>query len=268
MDEPTPFADLNGVLDQLLEGIRASLGPNFCGLYLQGSFAIGDADAYSDVDFIVATNDEVSDEELERLQGLHDRLFALDVAWAQHLEGSYVPTASLRRKDADRRTYLFLDNGATELVHDNHCNTDVVRWVLREHGVRLAGPDARTLIDPVTAGQLNREMLATVDEYVEWAPEPTKAGRMSRWKQPYLVTTLCRILHTLETGRVSTKRASLEWSREALPSEWRSLIQQALDDRPDPWRRVHEAADERTIEETLAFVDWAAATAKTRPRTR
>jgi hypothetical protein len=37
--------------------------------------------------------------------------------------------------DPSRTPFPFLDNGATELVWDNHCNTAVVRWTLRERGV-------------------------------------------------------------------------------------------------------------------------------------
>jgi len=131
-------------------------------------------------------------------------------------------------------------------------NTELVRWVLREHAVTLDGPDPSTLVDPVTTEQLRAEARAMADEYVAWAhQEPT-----SRWKQPYLVTTFCRILHTLETGRLVSKQAALEWARGELPNEWRDLVQRALDERPDPWRRVHEPADEAIVAETLAFADW------------
>jgi predicted nucleotidyltransferase len=96
---PTPFLDLNGVLDELVKGAQANLGENLVGAYLQGSFAVGDADVHSDVDFIVVTNDEVTAEQEAALQEVHRRLFALDVPWAQHLEGSYVTRELLRRVD-------------------------------------------------------------------------------------------------------------------------------------------------------------------------
>ena len=38
---PTPYADLNAVLGDLLKQARATLGTNFCGADLQGSFALG-----------------------------------------------------------------------------------------------------------------------------------------------------------------------------------------------------------------------------------
>ncbi|MDQ5819920.1 MAG: DUF4111 domain-containing protein [Actinomycetota bacterium] len=262
------------MLRELVSSAREILAENFCGAYLQGSFAVGDADEHSDVDFILATHDEVSDEQLAALQAMHKRIYALDSPWAQHLEGSYVPKAALRRVGPERSPYWFLDNGASELVRDSHCNTAVVRWVLRERGIVLEGPDPTSLVEPVTKAQLRAEALAGVEEYVAFAYEPQDRfkdahGRgpdMSRWKQPYLVLTFCRLLHTLDAGIVASKRESGEWALRALESEWASLIQQALDDRPDPWGRVLRPADPEITARTLEFADYAASSAAARTR--
>ncbi len=257
----TEYPDLNAVLRELVADAREILTGNFCGAYLQGSFAVGDADVHSDVDFIVVTHDEVSAPQLEGLQAMHKKLFALEVPWAQHLEGSYVPKERLRRVDPAGLPYLYLDNGASELIWDEHCNTAVVRWSLREHGVVLAGPDPKTLVDPVSAEQLRSETRETMREWVEWAHAPTKAGSMSRWLQPLLVLSYCRMLHTLENGRVSSKREAGEWALGALDPEWRELVQRALDDRPDPWERVYQPADPEAVERTRAFIEYALAEA-------
>lgn len=255
--KPTSCPELNAVLRDLVLSARTTLAENFCGAYLQGSFAFGDADEHSDVDFLIVTNDKVSDAQLGQIQSMHTRIYAIQVPWAQHLEGSYVPRESLRHVDPSRSAYLFLDNSASELVWDDHCNTAVTRWILREHGIVLAGPDPKGLIDPVPAEQLRDEALVRVREYADWAPEPTEAGPMSRWKQPYLVLTFCRMLHTLENGRVVSKREAAEWALTTLHPEWSGLIQRALDERADPWIRVHQAADSELVDRTLAFSDYA-----------
>ena len=240
------------MLGELVDGARATLGASFCGAYLHGSFATGDADESSDVDFVVVVDDELTPDQVHGLQVLHRRLHALESRWAQHLEGSYIPRRHLRRVDWSHRPFLYLDNGATELVRDPHCNTAVTRWLVREHGVILAGPDPKTLVDPVTPFDLRREARARVLEYVEWAHELTA---MSRWEQPYLVLTLCRLLFTIATGRVAAKREAGEWALEALDGEWAPLIRQALADRADPWERVHQIADQDLAARTVAFAD-------------
>jgi len=257
VDDPTLYPELNGVLRELVAGVRIILAESFRGAYLQGSFAVGDADVHSDVDFIVVTREEVDVAQLAALQTLHGRLYAIKVPWAQHLEGSYVPGDRLRQVDPSRSPYLYLDNGASELIWDNHCNTAVVRWSLREHGVVLAGPDPKSLVEPVSAAQLRSGALTSMREWASWAPSPTKAGSMSRWKQPYLVLSFCRTLHTLESGRVVSKREAGEWALGALDSGWTTLVRAALDDRPDPWLRVHQPADPRAVDRTFAFIDYA-----------
>jgi hypothetical protein len=257
MKEPTAYPELNEVLRELVSSIQAILGENFCGAYLQGSFAIGDADEHSDVDFIIVTHEEVGDEQVAELEAMQKRLYELDTPWAQHLEGSYFPRELLRRVQPNRAPLLYFDNGETQPAWDNHCNTAVVRWSLREHGVVLAGPDPQDLIEPVKAEDLRREVREAMVEFAAWARSPTKAGGMSRWMQPYLVLNFCRMLQTLETGEIASKKAGGEWGLAALDSEWADLIQQALDDRPDPWRRVYEPADPAVAQRTLAFVDYA-----------
>jgi predicted nucleotidyltransferase len=254
----TPYAELDALLAELVAGAREILGDNFVGAYLHGSFAVGDADERSDVDFLVVIERELREDERRELQELHERLFRLPTHWAQHLEGSYVPRDQLRRLDPGSTPWFYFDNGATEPAWDPHDNTAVVRWSLREHGVVLAGPDPKTLVEPVSAAELRAEALAAIPEFVAWAPEPTKAGGMSRWKQPYLVLNLCRMLHTLETGAVSSKRKGGEWALEALAPEWRGLIRRALDEEDDPWPLVYEQADPEVVERTLAFVEYAA----------
>jgi Domain of unknown function (DUF4111)/Nucleotidyltransferase domain len=243
---------------ELVAGVSEVLGDGFCGAYLQGSFAVGDADAYSDVDFIVVTEDEVTPEQRSELQALHQRLYVLPAPWAQHLEGSYVPREVLRRSDPDRRPLLYLDNGATELKLDDHDNTAVVRWSLREHGVVLAGPDPRELVDPITADELRAEMRWAIGLWQEWF---RSIDSIDRRALAVAVLTHARILHTVAIGEVTSKRAAGEWALQALDPEWAPLIRWALEDRPDPWTKVHEPADPALLRRTLQFNDYAGAAA-------
>lgn len=258
MPATTCFPDLDSLLDDLVTSVRGILGDAFVGAYLLGSFALGDADEHSDVDFLVVTDPEVSAAQLVELQIMHARLYRRDTPWGQHLEGSYIARDLLRRLDRARTPLPFLDNGARELVSDPHCNTAVVRWTLRERGVALAGPEPDTLVDEITHAALGDEMRWMVAEYGAWARDPAEPP-MSRWKQPYLVLTTCRILHTSATGVVGSKREAAVWALGHLDHAWVDLIEGALVDRADPWRKVHEQADAALAERTQAFCDYALA---------
>ena len=253
----TGFAELDALLADFVAAVRAVLGDNFVGAYMTGSFAIGDADVHSDVDWLVVTEQTPSEVEQRGLNELHAKLYERETPWAQHLEGSYAPREQLRRPGPEE--WLFLDNGATTLEWDKHCNTSVVRWTVRERPAVLAGPDPRELIDPVPADALRAEAAPVLAEVAAWAHEPHvgNPSGMSRWKQPYVVLTLCRALHTTETGTVCSKREAGEWAKRALDPEWRDLIQQALDDRPNPWLRVEQDSTPALVERTRAFADAA-----------
>lgn len=244
------------MLYELVTSIQAVLGDNFSAAYLQGSFAVGDWDTHSDVDFLVAIEHEISEADLSALQAMHARIYALDSHWAKHLEGSYVPKQTLRRGDPTRAPLLYLDNGSQALVRSNHDNELVVRWVVRECGITLAGPDPVELIDPVPADDLRQEVLATMRDWAQQIfahPDPMD----NRWYQPFAVLSYCRMLHTLQTGRVESKLAGAHWARSALESHWAGLIQCAWDERPNPSLKVRQKADPGDFKSTLDFIRYA-----------
>lgn len=253
-DEPTGFPELNEVLRQLVAVAREAVSANFCGAYLQGSFAVGDADVYSDVDFMVVTHDEISAGQTRAIAARHAQIHAGSIPWAQHLEGSYVEKAALRRVDPGQAGWIYFDNGSTRLERSAHDNNAVTRWTLREHGVVLAGPDPETLVDPVSADQLRTEVLATIRDWaVDLRADPE--GMDNGWRQPHCVLSYCRTLHTLAVGRVTSKPDAGRWALSHLDARWHPLIQRALDDRPDPWLRVHRPAHPGTVDATWDFID-------------
>jgi hypothetical protein len=141
--QPTPYPELDAVLQELVSSIQDILRDNFVGAYLQGSFAIGDFDQHSDVDFIIVTHQDLNDEQVAALQRMHERIYHLPVSWAQHLEGSYFPKELLKDYTQRGGEVWYVDHGATVIIRHKHCNTLVVRWTLREKGVTLHGPPSR-----------------------------------------------------------------------------------------------------------------------------
>lgn len=252
---PTPYPELNSVLQDLVESARAILDGNFVGAYLQGSFAVGDFDVHSDVDFIIVTGQDLSDAEVAALRAVHERIYGLDVAWAQHLEGSYFPRDALRQHAQRDALLWFLDHGSHSLIPSDHCNTVVVRWVVREMGVTLAGPPPRTLVDPIPVATLRHDILATMRE---WGHEIlTNPDQYSNWfYQTYIVLNYCRMLHDLHNGFPGSKRAGAEWARGTLDPTWRALIDRTWAGRPNPAASVRQPADPADFQATLTFVQY------------
>ncbi|MBP8247450.1 MAG: DUF4111 domain-containing protein [Phenylobacterium sp.] len=276
----TPYADLNDVLDQLVTGARAVLGDNFIGAYLQGSFAVGDFDEASDVDFLIVTARDITLAEQLALQALHAELFKLPSPWAQHLEGSYAPAAILRRWSTEPRDppeeprapgwadpgmadmparaypFLYLDNGADHLVRSEHDNSQVVRWCLREKGIALAGPPPAELVEEVTPEALRAEIRALFRRVTTlWLGG--SVGIDQAWLQAFIVTHYCRMLHSLETGTVTSKKAASAWAKRRLDPRWAELIDRAWAIGRSPLAVKLAPADPQAATETLAFIRYA-----------
>lgn len=195
--QPTAFAELNGVLADLVTGSSRILGDNLAGAYLQGSFAVGDADLYSDCDFLIPVHSPLTGEQEAGLRALHDDLPTREGHWTRHLEGSYPLLADLRSLDGLGREWLFVDHGWREMQWSTHCNTEVARWSLRERGVVLAGPPPSSFMEPVPADSVRARMRQEIPDVV--ADITSWISLDVAWGQRYLVTTVCRMLYSLAT---------------------------------------------------------------------
>ncbi len=253
---PTPDAELNALLHDLVRNAQRILGGHFVGAYLQGSFAIGDWDEDSDVDFLVVMEGDLSEAEISALQVLHGQLYDQPTHWAKHLDGSYFPKEYLAKEDVAHHELWYLDNTSRELIRSPHDNTLVLRWILRERGITLAGIDPHLLIDPVPTVNLRREVLARMkwwaDEVFRDPPELDNG-----WYQPYAVLSFCRMLKTLQSGAVVSKLAGARWAQTTLDERWRDLIEHAWQQRPDPTSKARQKADPADFAITLEFLRYA-----------
>ncbi len=251
---PTDYPELNELLVELVARVASILGNNFVGAYVVGSFALGAGDLRSDCDFLIVTEHRVTAEQERALRELHDEIPARPGHWPHELEGSYAPRADLATLAALDEEWLYIDHGWRTMQWSTHCNTEDVRWTLRERGITLAGPDPRQLVAEVPANVFRKKMPAQIESFL---PDLfTWTNFEIGWAQRYAVTTLCRMLYTLETGEVTSKPASLEWAKHALSPAWHDLIQQAIDDRTLGWD-PGDPPRNGSVEKTIAFAAYA-----------
>lgn len=255
--EPTPFPDLNSVLAEFVAGLRDALGDNLCGVYLVGSFAMGDCDGRSDVDFLVATHRELTGNEEEALRLLHAEIYESPVVWAQHLDGSYAPKGMLRSpRGVEPWPALWLHNDSSVPVWGRHSNLAISRWLLRERGIVLAGPPPREVAAPVSYGELRAEVRARMHRYAVRTRAWTVSGEdravldyLGLRSPAYVVLMFCRLLHTLASGSIVAKREAAEWAIRELDPRWKDLIRAALDGGSD--------ASPPSAGEARPFIDYA-----------
>jgi hypothetical protein len=81
------------------------------------------------------------------------------------------------------------------------------------------------------------------------------------WAQRYAVTTLCRMLYTLDTAAVVPKQQALRWAIARPDPIWTDLLEQVLVDRElgfDPDAQPRPGS----IEKTIAFAEYATIVAR------
>ncbi len=205
------------------------------GMYLHGSLANGGFDEHSDIDVVFVTNDAVSEQSFSALHTLHTELARLDSPWASQLEVSYIPKDALRRFDRANITHPHLGRGRDEALNrmDHDVDWIIQRHILRERGIVVSGPDPKTLIDPVSSGDLQR---AVGEGMRLWfhpiLANPSEISR--RGYQSFFVLSLCRMLYTLRYGEIISKQAAARWAMDALDADWKPLIERALIGRQHP----------------------------------
>jgi predicted nucleotidyltransferase len=259
---PTPYPEVNSILNALLADIQTILGEQFIGLYLYGSLAYGGFDTDSDVDFVVVTRNELQDSLVSKLQDMHTKIAMLDCWCATQLEGSYTPLQALQNYDPVRALHLHIDRGRDEqlkrmrieqprLSHAWWGGWVLLRAVLREYGLTLAGPEPKTLVTQVSPDELKQANLAILQGWatnlLENPAELTKFGY-----QAYTVLTLCRSLYTLEYGRIASKPVAADWAQERLGEPWKTLIEHACTGRHNPGK----TASQEDMNGTLEFIHF------------
>jgi hypothetical protein len=205
-------------------------------MYLSGSLAVGDFDPHtSDIDLVIVTDAPLPEALFAALREMHARFAAGGSPWAERLEAVYIPEPALRSGAPTGAKYPVLERGGALALEPLEDAWSVQRHTLREHGRVVAGPEPRTLLDPVDPDDMRREGSAIAGEWLDQAcADPSwLAWFRQRENQAFVVLTLCRLLYTLKTGAVASKPAAARWAQQTLGPRWAGLIERALTGQKD-----------------------------------
>jgi hypothetical protein len=246
-------ADVTGMLEALLAGLRDGLGENLVGVYLRGSLVLGGfIPATSDIDVLAVTERTLTAAEFTALVALHTYLAALPNPYANRMEMAYIDRASLRRFESGL-CHPTLGQGETLAWSEHRDNWILERWAVRMHGVALHGPDPRTLIDPIASDDLRAAVRVRLQDWVDWTDQPDDPDwLLPRSHKAYVVETMCRALYTLACGALCAKPHAVTWAMVTLPEPWRSTVERA-----QAWR-TDTTLDLAIVPEVMRFVRWAA----------
>jgi len=260
-----PYPELREVLTIFVAEVQAELVKNLVGIYLVGSLASGDFDSDSDVDFLVVINTDLTPANTQNLQDIQRKIHQMDCYPARHLEGSYITLLDLNDWHiVGKKKLYYFDNGSTSYEWSVHDNNWHVRWILRERGIPLVGPEPETLLPPIPIDELRGEVKASmhiIKQFFEESLDQPLNFFNSQFGQSFVVLTCCRILHTLRIGEVQSKKAGAIWAQQAVDPAWRNFIECAWADREGVrfGAKIGQRADEKLLGETLVFIEYAIA---------
>jgi hypothetical protein len=247
--QPTPYADVNALLESLRSHLQRIFQEKLVGLYLYGSLTAGDFDpGISDVDLLAVTSTDVTGAEFEALRAMHGDIDCSNPEWDDRIEVVYLSSMALSNFRLATGPIVISPGEPFHVREDEPLLEWLELWyIIRETGVTLFGPSPDTIIPPIAKA-----------EFVQWvrkyaASMGTGFNRLQdRKNQAYAILTMCRALYTFRSGgeQISKRQAAL-WAQRELP-EWAWLIWNALAWR-EAWRE--EGVDHQaTYGETVRFI--------------
>ena len=184
---------------------------------------------------------------------------------AKHLEGSYISIDDLNNWGivGQKKLYYF-DNGSTTYEQSTHDNQWHVRWILRERGITLVGQKPETILRAIPLQELLNEIKTTMLQVMKLFEDEINRPLSffnSRFGQSFAVLTYCRMLHTLHTGTVQSKKAAMKWAKQFMTPQWVKIIDQAWNEREGVrfGAKISQRAESTLLYETLEFIKYAIA---------
>ncbi len=143
--------DINRLLAELLDRIRAILGGEVLAVYLYGSLVAGDFDPdVSDIDLLVVTSAELDGRSSDGLKAMHEDFARQHAGWRDRIEVAYVSAEGLRTFKHRSSKIGIISPG--EPFHSKEAGVDwLINWyVVREQGVPLFGPAPELFIEEMS----------------------------------------------------------------------------------------------------------------------
>lgn len=230
--------EVSALLDGIAKDFPVMFGDRLTGIYLYGSLTQEAFDpTRSDIDCIVVTRSELSDEDFTAVGEWLERSSAAN-PWTVRLQMGFLIRTQVLVMNSKACLYQF-----GRLVR---CGSDgnPIFWMnILKSGITLYGEPAAEFVPDITPAILH-EALVRETGYLrdEFANENSEWRGVPKYRS-YAVLTLCRILYSHATGEIGSKPVAARWARGALPAELQEIVDRALKDgdwAEIPLRRIRE----------------------------
>jgi predicted nucleotidyltransferase len=214
-------------LDKIVTVFKEEMKDNLIGIYLHGSLAMGCFNpTKSDIDFLVVAEKELTIEVkksiAKKLLALHEELpndggLEMSILLERHLKQFVYPTPfELHYSSLHKEKYSKDENYICGGLEDPDLAAHIV--VTYHRGFVLYGKPIREVFQPIPKQYYVQSILSDVQNAKEAIVE----------SPVYYTLNLCRVLYFLKDGIVSSKKEGGEWAATSLPSKYKNLVNECL----------------------------------------
>ncbi|CAN5443094.1 N/A [soil metagenome] len=248
--QPTPFSDVNEILQEVQNGIVSVLGEALIGIYLYGSLTYdGYTARVSDLDLLAALKADLDPAAIPLLTHMHEEIVARHPEWTDRIEAIYISKQALQTYKSQRSPIAVISPGEPLHFREEQAGDDwLMNWYLvLEHGQVICGPPAEEIIAPASIDDFIKSVREHARNWGLWVDNLTTSKSRS-----YAILTMCRTLYTDRNRAHVSKQVAADWVASELP-EFQGLINDALTLRVIPHEEA-EASGKVSMEETKRFV--------------
>jgi aminoglycoside adenylyltransferase-like protein/nucleotidyltransferase-like protein len=217
-------AKASTLLADLAAQLPVVLGRNLVGIYLYGSVTDGAFNPKrSDIDCIVLMRRDLSDAQFRKTE-----------AWLAQTAKSNPCTTRLQMLFLAKNELLIMNTSGCLYQFGvlTRCGSDgnPIIWLdFLRSGKVLFGPRPESFLPEITPKMffqaLERELGYLREEIIE---KPKSEWRDVPTYRAYAVLTVCRILYSLRSGSIVSKRRAAKWAIKNFPENWSEIIRPAL----------------------------------------
>ena len=244
----TQYTEVDMLISELCETLKAALGSNLKGLYLFGSLIGGDFDEQkSDIDLLAIVENVISESELQKLKEAHELFVTNHPHWDNRVEVTYVSVAGMKHFKSMPNKIARISPG-----EDLHYREMDIDWLMDWHmvqvqGQTILGPPPETYIPHITKEEYVQSIRKILLQHEASANQARHKGYQS-----YIVMSFCRNLYVIKHGKQVSKIAGARWASKRYP-DWANFINEATE-----WRGLADKSDSpETQKQTIKFTKFA-----------
>ncbi|MGX8796168.1 nucleotidyltransferase domain-containing protein [Fusibacter sp. JL298sf-3] len=177
------------------------------GIYIHGSIVLDEfIEESSDIDIVITLSEDCTSTDLDNLLNLHLKLNEQS-EWGEKLECSYIRRDLLIDRNPPLEPRIYYNRGISWEVYGYEFILE--KQVLALNGITLFGEEFKSFDLMYSKDEVKEAVCKMLNN--TWQPMLAKSDDLTDEYIIYGVKSMCRVIHTIETGNIYSKQAAREY---------------------------------------------------------